>query len=183
VNEAEIIAAMRQLATDLADFGPSPISKDTAMQLARSAEGTEGGSLVQWWNREDDHRRKLALREAITLVTKAGYMQKPEAIPKAIEQLPRICDRLELPLPEAKQVKPYPQPKLLLRDRFIWESIRTMSKEQLIQALENKKNFGLRDTVTTPKGFKDAALRYSQYHKLPTRNFRSETPYLPSDTD
>lgn len=94
MNDAETIAAIRQLVTDLADFGPSPISKDTAMQLTRSAEGTEGGSLVQWWNREDDHRRKIALREAITLVMEAGYMQKPEVIPKAIELLPRICDRL-----------------------------------------------------------------------------------------
>jgi hypothetical protein len=86
-------------------------------------------------------------------------------------------------LAEAKPVKTYPQPKLLLRDEFIWQNIVTMRMKQLIQALENKKNFWLTDAVKTLKGFKDAALRYSQYHRLPTRTFRSETPYMPSDTD
>jgi hypothetical protein len=83
----------------------------------------------------------------------------------------------------AEPIKTYPQPLLLRRDRFIWENICTMSMEQLIQELKKEKNFGRPDAVTTPKGFKDAALRYSRHHQLPTRNFRSETPYIPTDTD
>lgn len=79
--------------------------------------------------------------------------------------------------------KLYPQPRLLLRDAFIWKNIRKMPRLQLIQELKIQKNFGLLDTVTTAKGFKDAALRYSRYHRLPTRTFRSETPYSPTDTD
>ena len=86
-------------------------------------------------------------------------------------------------LAEVKPIKTYPQPLLLLRDRFIWENICTMSMEKLIQELKKEKNFGRPDAVTTPKGLKDAALRYSRHHKLPTRNFRSETPYTPTDTD
>lgn len=86
-------------------------------------------------------------------------------------------------LSEAAIVKEYPQPTLLPRDRFIWQNIRKMKMTQLIQELKIQKNFGLADAVATAKGFKDAALRYSRYHRLSTRTFRSETPYTPTDTD
>lgn len=79
--------------------------------------------------------------------------------------------------------KPYPQPKLLQRDTFIWKNITTMTMPQLIQALKIEKNFGAGDSITTNRGFKQAALRYSQHHRLPTRNFKQEIPYSPSGTD
>jgi len=83
----------------------------------------------------------------------------------------------------AKPIKPYPQPTLLARDQFIWENILTMSMKELKQALENKKNFGLPDKVTSAPGLRDAAWRYSDHYHLPTRNFRKETPYVATETD
>lgn len=85
--------------------------------------------------------------------------------------------------PTKGPVRAYPQPLLFGRDQFIWQNICTMSVRLLIQELKIQKNFGLADTVTTAKGFRDAALRYSRYHREPTRTFRSETPYTPTDTD
>jgi len=194
MNKQEIINAARQAADDIRDINAFAIKRQSVMELLRTTE-EQVSPIVQWHNAETDKRCRVLLAGLIRLLA-VTYRDKPEANdPATAEQINRLCDRLEKmisptgALSEGKSggrdhsPKPYPQPKKFGRDQFIWENICTMSMEQLIQAIKSKKNFGLDDGITTSAGFKRAALRYSQYHELPTRNFQCETPYSPTDTD
>lgn len=131
------------------------------------------------------------LTQIINDFEEAGYNAEGVSFEEIVD---RVCATVEPMLAEkfrtvlAKRyvdggAKEYPKPDLEPRDAFIWQNIRKKSMIELIQALKVKKNFGMKKAITTPKGFKDAALRYSQHYKKPTRNFLSETPYMPSDTD
>lgn len=85
--------------------------------------------------------------------------------------------------PGSGSPQPYPAPALLERDQFVWENILKMSFKELKLEQKNRKNFGQPKPITSEVGFRKAALRYSQHHKLPTRNFREETPYSPTETN
>jgi hypothetical protein len=94
MNEAEVIAALRILVSDIAELGKSPITKDSAMTLLESSSAG-GGPLVQWFNRETDPRRKKVLRELIRLTVRAGYIHDGAAIAEATEQLSALVDRVD----------------------------------------------------------------------------------------
>ncbi|HBJ38827.1 MAG TPA: hypothetical protein DDZ51_29590 [Planctomycetaceae bacterium] len=102
MNENEIIAALRVLAADITDLGPSPITKDAAMKLLRT-EPLKGGVLVQWFNRESDPRRKKILRELIGLTVRAGIVHDAAAIAKATDQLSALVDRIDDTTAEVSQ--------------------------------------------------------------------------------
>ena len=94
MNEAEIITALRVLAGDVADLGPSPITKASALALLASSP-ENAGPLVQWFNREADPRRKLVLRELIRLTVRAGYIHDAAAIAEATDRLSALVDRVD----------------------------------------------------------------------------------------
>ncbi len=94
MNEAEIITALRVLAGDVADLGPSPITKASALALL-SSKPTNAGPLVQWFNRETDPRRKMVLDELIRLTVRAGYIHDAAAIAEATDRLSALVDRVD----------------------------------------------------------------------------------------
>lgn len=185
MTELEIIKAVRLLASDLRDFGASPITKASALELLTNAsKDVGGGPLNRWCISLTDRRQKLLGRELLSLVVQAGYLHWGARMQEAVDRLPILCDQLEKMIqPEIIAMPPYPNPELLQRDQFIWENILAMSVKQLILEQEKQKNFGQPKAIGTEAGFRKAALRYSQHHKLPTRNFREETPYVATDTD
>jgi len=79
--------------------------------------------------------------------------------------------------------KPYPSPKTYEKDKFIYENITKMNCNQLKLEVEKRKTSDGWKPITTAIGFRKSALRYSTFHKLPTRNFQGEQDGKTTETD
>jgi hypothetical protein len=94
MTEAEILATVRQLASDLRDLAPGcKVTQCEAYKMLESQPG-KGGPLMQWFNKETDQQRKNIISDILGHFARAAYQQKPEFNQNAADQLMKLCDRL-----------------------------------------------------------------------------------------
>ncbi|MDV6030386.1 MAG: hypothetical protein F9B45_09820 [Phycisphaera sp. RhM] len=94
------------------------------------------------------------------------------------------CQAVDVLLSEpARPTKVYPDPDNYARDKWIWENILKKKRRELIVDLKKREKSHGWNLIENVKSFRDAALKYSEHHELPTRNFQTETPYTGSDSE
>ncbi len=94
MNDADILANVRQLAGDLRTQSPfQPLSSDAYKNLA-SVPG-KGGALTQWFNRETRSSRKRLLSDVLGLIARVSYQQSPAFLTTTAAELEVLCDRIE----------------------------------------------------------------------------------------
>jgi hypothetical protein len=104
MNNQEILATLRRLATDLSELHSGDVLKLDTYSLLDCRMDEPGGVLVRWFNSENDQRTKALLRAVIRIVVKAGVKQ--ENVQANGVELLRLVERLEGKPAKKSRVQP-----------------------------------------------------------------------------